>query len=312
MTKFAIAYITGRDDPRLDWLVDGISDGAHPNDEITLIVIDQLAAWDKAREIRQLGFRETSAIQRAIHAAPKPNPWSGPHRITSREWWSKSNSANTAIVLCPPDVDYIVFMDDRSKLGPHWFEAVRKGNRERKSVLAGAYERIETIDGQAKITHDHRRKHFPQGKTGCPGGWCYGCTIALPMAWALEVNGFEEGCDSLTGEDYTFGLMLANRGYRIDYSTDLFITIDRTAGNASCKGAYACTDKGKSPNDKSHAALKRFGGRSRTDPALTPDLRSLRALWHVQKMGDGTWPRPDPNMRDWFDDQLVREMQPPP
>ena len=183
-------------------------------------------------------------------------------------------------------------------------------------MLAGAYERVETRGDESVVTRDHRRdacpngtigRHSGQWAKGCGGGWLFGCTMALPLEWALEVNGFEEGCDSLTGEDYMFGLMLGNAGHRIDYAPDLFVTIDRTAGNASCKGAYACTDKGVSPHDKSHAALARFGRRKRTE--LTPDLRVLRA---AHQRGELVWPRPDPEMRDWFDGQLVRTMQPPP
>ena len=83
-------------------------------------------------------------------------------------------------------------------------------------MLAGTYERIETRGDVSIITHDHRMDKHPRGHRNCGGGWLFGCTMALPLAWALEVNGFEEGCDSLTGEDYIFGLMLDNSGRRIE------------------------------------------------------------------------------------------------
>ena len=313
--RCAIIYLTGRREPCVNWLLEGLGQQAEKADKITLVVIDQLKAWEADRGLAALGVGALPAcVDCVLHFAPKPNPWSGPARLTSREWWSKSNSANTGIVRAPADVDYLVFMDDRAKIGPNWLKAVRRGFRKRSSVLAGTYERLETKDDQTVMVGDHRRDRYPKGRENCEGGWCYGCVIALPLEWVLTVNGFEEGCDSLTGEDYIFGKMLENAGYRIDFSTELFVTLDRTLHNAGGKGGrtskgkgYAATDKGVSPNDKSHAALDRFGSRKRTE--LTPDLRALRA---ASLAGTLTWPLPDPNMADWYDNQLVREMQPPP
>jgi hypothetical protein len=154
------------------------------------------------------------------------------------------------------------------------------------------------------------------------GGWLYGCTWAAPLEWLLQVNGFEEGCDSLTGEDYILGLMLAKSGRRIDMSMDMMVALDRTRGNAGVrngagafvstagKGGYAATDKGVSPKDKSHAAIDRFGSRTRTE--FTPDLRELRRRWHEEGLGAATWPMPDPNLRDWYDQEPITSMVPPP
>jgi glycosyltransferase involved in cell wall biosynthesis len=64
---------------------------------------------------------------------PKPTIWQGQHRVTKVNWWATSNARNTGIVLA--DHDYIVFCDDRSRLGPRWIDAVRVGSRERASVL---------------------------------------------------------------------------------------------------------------------------------------------------------------------------------
>lgn len=306
--NLAIVFLTGRVEPRLDWLCDALERQAHADDRIALVVIDHLATQPD-RSLPGLGWRAVPCVTRVTHAAPKPCPWAGPHRITDRDWWSKSSSANTGLVLVPPDVNYVVLMDDRARPGPRWLEAIRGGYLRRDAVLAGAYERVETRGDVSIITRDHRMDKHPRGHRNCGGGWLFGCTMALPLAWALEVNGFEEGCDSLTGEDYMFGLMLHNAGRRIDYDAELFVTIDRTIGNASCKAAYVCTDKGVSPHDKSHAALARFGKRKRTE--FTPELRELRARWHTLNLGAAAWPMPDPEMRDWFDGQRVVEMRPP-
>ena len=63
-------------------------------------------------------------------------------------------------------------------------------------------------------------------------------------------------------------------------------------------------DKGVSPNDKSHAALRRFGTQHRTE--FTPDLRARRDL-----IARGEpFPVPDPahDWRDWYDGQPIRDM----
>ncbi len=293
----AICFMTGREDPRLDWVLDALQMQAHADDEIELIVIDALG---DQRGAHAIGFYPHRMITNLIESPPKPTVWQGKHRVTSCDWWATANARNTALVLCPEDVDFIAFLDDRARPGPHWLDEVRKSYERRDSVIAGSYEKIEGADRHT--TRDHRTGIHPGGKINCGGGWLYGCTFALPLAWALDVNGFEEGCDGLTGEDYIFGMMLQNAGHRIDFVPRLFVSQDREPGNESCKGSYACRDKGISPNDKSHAALKRFGVRKRTE--FTPDLRALRARWHA---GEG-WPLPDPNAVDWYDKQPIRDM----
>lgn len=305
--KVSVILLTGRKEPRVDWLVDAIQQQARPEDEIELIVVDAL--HDK-RPIGPIGtgnWGDDRPLKSIRLTLPKPTIWQGPHRIMDRDWWAASNGRNTGIVLASHD--YLAFVDDRCKPGPKWLATVREGCRKRQSVIAGSYDKLEGPTEARKKTTDHRRSSSPNGRTNCGGQWLYGCTLALPLEWALRVNGFEEGCDSLTGEDYIFGMMLSNAGYRIDFNTDLYVLLDREHGDVSMKGTYVCTDKGKSPNDKSHAAIRRFGARSRTE--FTPDLRELREL---MARPDATWPVPDParDYRDWYDNQPYREMRPPP
>jgi hypothetical protein len=230
-------------------------------------------------------------------APPKPTPWQGMHRITSRDWWAKSSAMNTALVLC--DTNYIVFVDDCCHVGPKWLEAVRRGELDRRSVLAGTYDKIE----RGVVTTGHRRALAPQGRPDCGGGWLYGCTFALPLAWALEINGAEEGCDGMGTEDYIFGFMLSNNGRVIDFVPDMAVMQERvevsTPGVPSIR--LQRTDKGISPNDKSHAALARFSPLKRTE--FTPDLRALR---RDRAAGNLTWSLPNPDMVDWFDQELIR------
>lgn len=298
--KASILYITGRLEPRLDWLFDGLAAQACVDDDLELVVIDlhgrQLAALERNPE-------RVAALKRIRICTPKPNIWQGPFRVTSCDWWAKSSAINTA--LCLASHDYIACLDDRSKLGPDWLDAVRKGERT-AAVICGSYDRLE--DG--KTVPDGRRTSSPSGRRNCGGGWLYGCTWALPLAWALDVNGFEEGCDGMGGEDYIFGLNLAAAGHRLDFEPRLFVSLERSSHASPQNAAYPTAqtarriDKGISPHDKSHAALARFGKRSRTE--FTPNLVELRQQIQL----GGSWPTPakHPEPRDWYDDQPIKEM----
>ncbi len=287
--RATLVFMTGRRDPRIDWMLRSLDAQAQPGDDLELIVVDALG-----RSPGDIGMIPCAAVTSVVATRPKPCVWQGPQRVTSRDWWATANARNTAIALASRD--YLVFCDDRCWLGSEWLTQVRRGERERGNVLVGSYEKLE--DG--KVTMDHRRERYPEGLVNCGGGWLFGCTFALPLEWLLEVNGLEEGCDGLTGEDYILGLMLGNRGRRIDFEPRLFVRQERSMGT---EHGYAMTDKGTAPKDKSHAALDRFGKRTRTE--MTPDLRELRRRIAA---GEGF---PDVDHRDWFDGQMIRDMTPP-
>jgi len=288
-----LVYVTARAEPRLDWLIDGLERQAQPDDDLELVVVDSLD-----RPAEQIGFRPTPCITRLVATAPKPCVWQGSQRLTSRDWWAASNARNTGIVLATRD--YLAFLDDRCHLGPAWLASIRRGERERASVLAGSYDKD---DDPAPIV-DHRRILYPAGRKNCGGGWLYGGSMALPLSWALEVNGFEEGMDGLAGEDCIFGHQIARRGRRIDFVAEMYVRKERRGG--AREHHLATADKVDGRRRKSISARLRFESRSRTE--FTPDLRALRAA--VQ--GGAGFPGVDPHAahRDWFDGQSIREMTP--
>lgn len=293
--RVTLAFITAREEPHLEWLIDGLEQQARTDDEIELIVVDALG-----RAAREIGFRPIKAISKLVETRPKPTIWQGPHRITAHDFFANANARNTAIVLC--STGYICFLDDRCKLDPGWFEAVRGGEKERDAVLCGSY----TKHWSGGIWVDHRRESDPQGKKKCLPAWSYGCNLALPLKWALKVNGFEEGCDPVGMEDCVFGHMLSNAGYRIDFVTEMAVQQDRLDDRGYLHPPkFPRQDKGESPNDKSHALIVRFCGRARAE--FTPDLTELRAAL----ARGGSFPAPDSNVdyRDWYDGSPIKNVR---
>lgn len=290
--KITIAFITAREQPCLNWLIDGLEQQARSGDKIELIVVDALE-----RPAKALGYRSIKAITKLIETRPKPTIWQGPHRITAHDFFANANARNTAIVLCR--TDYICFLDDRCKLDPAWLEAVRRGEKKRDAVLCGSY----TKHWSGGITTDHRREYEPQGKKKCLPEWSYGCNLAMPLKWALKVNGFEEGCDPVGVEDCVFGQMLSNAGYRLDFVPEMSVQQDRNDPHGYLHPVkFPRQDKGQPPNNKRQKQLDRFYRRARTE--FTPDLAELR-----KKISRGeTFPTPDPNFdyRDWYDGSSIR------
>jgi len=282
--RLSICYLTGRAEPHLEWVLQAIRKQRRKEDKIELVVVDALE-----RSQRDL-TSDVSGVEHLVVVAPKPNLWQGRHRVTSRDFWAKSQAANTAI--CRARYDYVAFLDDRCILGDRWLATIRDGYQKRTAVQAGAYERIPGA-GQKEI--DHRLQLHPNGKKRCDGGWLYGCTFALPLAWALKVNGFEEGMDGLAQEDCMFGFQLVNAGYRIDFVPSLFVTLHR---EPYAEHAYERERGG----DKLLAAQERFQKRKRTE--FTPDLRVLRSRLRA----GADFPMPDFGNLDWYDGRLIQDL----
>lgn len=288
--KITIGYITAREYPQIDWLISALDDQAKKHDEIELIVVDAFG-----RPTNLLGYRPISAIKKLVETRPKPTIWQGPHRITGHDFFANANARNTALVLC--STDYICFVDDRCKPDRKWLDEVRHAEKKREAVICGPCDRHEDWG----ISVDHRRQEAPKGRKGCSGGWCYGGNHALPLEWALDVNGFEEGCDPVGLEDCAFGHMLENAGRRIDFVTALSLQLDRQG--LAHPFAFPRQDKGEAPANKSHALQERFYRRTRTE--FTPDLRQLRD----QHARGEPFPIPSSDYRDWYDGAPVKGLR---
>jgi len=294
--RLTVAFVTGRKDPKFEWFFDSLAnqlDGEKPN----VIIVDFLA--DK----RNKEAFETHGLN-VKWVEPKPTIWQGKHKVTKEDWWAMSNARNTAFCLC--ETEWIAFLDDRCVLLPSWLEAVKKAMRE-NYIVVGSYEKrskmvVENgfIKGFDKlIGKDPRLAQSPTLKKNAPHSWFFGCTFAIPLETALKIGGFEEACDSLSMEDSIMGLNLRNSGFEIVFDPSMRMIEDRTDGETASghgiDGVMKRSDFGKSPKDKSHAALERFGKRKTTE--FTPNLTEIR-----EKVLKGE-PFPEPvNPRvDWYD-----------
>lgn len=301
--SLTIAFITSKEHPCFDWFMDSLNRALDRYKGIfEVLIVDA--------EIAKRPSSLTSSHIR--HVAPKPTVWSGPHRLTKEDFWSASNARNSAFCLC--QTTHIAFCDDRCVVMPGWLEAVFRAEKDNYAVC-GAYEKrtgmtVENgvikhggiITGEdCRLAYLNKIGHGPN-LFDAPGNWMFGCTFALPLEWALAVNGFEELCDSLSMEDVIFGMHLANAGYPIKYDPSMKIVEDRTPEH--CGPVMKRTSKERWPNDtedKGHAALKKFGSEKRAQHQW--DLRQIRE--HVLK--GGAWPIPTGPRTDWFDGQQLSD-----
>lgn len=307
--KLTIGFCTNRDKPQFQWFLDSLIPQVRDDDRIQVLAI----ASDNSRDISLIGAPSPTKFE--CHPA-KPTVWSGASRLTKEDWWSKSNFLNTA--LCLGNHEYFCTMDDRSVILPGWLDAIR---RQQESpfpyVLLGRYEKrvgmkvengvithggkIVGVDSRFEYCEQHYEKRGMKPPFKAPGEWSYGCTICLPLEWALRVGGFEEEhCDGLSGEDYIFGKMLENNGYPLFYEPRMIMVEDRTP--EECGPVAIRRDKGVSPKDKSHAALDKLKGLKHTLNKF--DIRQLRHDALARK----PWPPPSGSATDWFDNQPLSEM----
>lgn len=292
--KLSIGMITARKEPEIEWFLDSLERQKKPKDEIEVIIVDLLC-------------ESAVNICEGVSRHPvKPSVWQGPHRLTMENWWAISSARNT--FTCLAKHDFIAFTDDRCVLATTWLQAVRDA-MEGNYAVAGSYEKrsgmkVENgkiIEPGEIIGVDFRnpkRQNLPPRKTY--GGDWFGCTSALPLEWVLEQNGHDERLDSLGLEDVVFGNRLAQNGRVTMFDSRMKIIEDRTPEH--CKDMPKRTDKGISPNDRSHAMLDKFGGGKRAGHPF--DIRDVRN----RALAGEPWPMPWGPTHDFWDGEPLGEM----
>jgi hypothetical protein len=313
VTHLSICYFTCRLDPKIEWFVDSFAKQCeefklHELCDIKLVIVDFHA---DSRSMDWVGLKLCHYIKEFVHTTPKPTVWQGKHRLTKENWFAASNARNTAICLAPDG--YIAFVDDLSVLRPGWVEAVRDAMHS-KHIVLGTYKKVKKLvveDGLVMAWeewpsgNDSRAGQF-RGRVKFPaaGSWLFGCSLVAPVEAFLDINGFDEDCDGLSSEDYIAGIMLEKRGweFRMDTRMMTFESEEDHVGTG-----FRREDKGKSPNDKSHAILNMVlkGGRTMAPNYFgAGGIREMRA----KILAGGEFPERNGPSHDWFDGQLLSEL----
>jgi len=289
------AFISCREQPKFRWFLDSLRNQG--GNDAPIIFVDGYSS-------RALG----TIADGVLHVAPKPTVWSGPHRLTKDEWWSKSSSLNSAICLCK--TDWIAFCDDRCVLNPGWLDSVREAMAGNYSVC-GSYSKhsdLKVENGVVKnygqlMGQDHRDR--PGGAEHFKHHWFFGCTFALPLEWALQVNGFEELLDGLGAEDTQFGSMLRANGFEMKYDPRMRVLQDRTPGE--CGPEMKKTSKRRYDHDKEakdYKAIERFYGQKQSQHPI--NLREIRAKVLAGEPFPHHGGQPS---HDWFDGQPIKDFE---
>lgn len=330
MTDLTIAYITFRKFPRFEWFARSLRRELRSMPDVDhtrlqLLVIDgrlwETLAGDAAAGIARKFEFHSAAIEELPwldlqHTTPKPTPWQGPARQTTKDYFAAASTRNTAFMLAKNP--HVVFVDDLSVLLPGWLKAHYYA-AEHRMVLAGTTCKNKDI----VVTNDGRIQSYVEYKPGrdsrlklitapgewqrCPGSWLYGGTFSVPLELALDINGQDEIHDSIGGEDYDFGIRLERAGANI--------SICRTCGTFEDEDGHHTEapmvrldklwphEDGPYSSNRLLNDLLRHSGRLETKG----NYFNLREVRETLKNG-GTFPQPPGNMRHWVDNQPLSEM----
>jgi GT2 family glycosyltransferase len=216
----SIVYITHRPNPVFAWFVDSLAAQAEPDAALEVIFVDGLHDSGRSSALEELvagrfGFR---------HVPAKPNPWNGPHRLTRAQYSAPASARNTGIVYASKP--YVVFVDDLCVLAEGWWRQVKEAARERL-VVGGAYQkRHEMVVRGGKLLSSRLEPggldcRWERGDddacVAIGGGELFGAGIGAPRDLLVALNGFDELCDPIGGEDYHLGLRIEWAGVPVHY-----------------------------------------------------------------------------------------------
>lgn len=224
-----IAFLTNRKEPMIEWFFDSLHlECGGDYTDLKIIVIDFWAQDCDAWTLDDVAKRKADFTSKShwpfVHVPPKPTVWQGKYRLAKINYFAAANTRNTA--LCLADDGYLVFVDDLAVLLPGWLGQVREAMAQRY-IACGSYSKVLNLQVMKGVVtnyqyqpngRDTRLEHVKgDSPQKCGGGWAFGCSIAIPVEALLQVNGFDEDCDSMGFEDVICGIMLERQGYQLMY-----------------------------------------------------------------------------------------------
>ncbi len=220
MSAITIVYLTYREEPRFEWFADGLSKQLGDG-QVEVLLVDGVYTPERTARFTDI-VRGRFEFR---HVPAKPTPYAGRYRRTSRDFFSAASARNTGVVHAT--TPYLVFVDDLSVPMPGWWHEVQAAATA-SAVVAGAYQKhyeMVVEDGVLVSSRAEPAGRDSRWAQGSDTGWAtiggsqlFGSSVAAPRDLLLEVNGFDELCDSIGGEDWHFGVRVEWTGTSIHYS----------------------------------------------------------------------------------------------
>lgn len=231
--KISIIFSTNRIEPKFEWFCDSLFNQTGPQDRdlMKLVFVDYVLSITDDKEVRTKKVLDAVGGRfDFIHVQPKPSIYQGKERKTKTEMFSPASARNTGYIYS--EGDYVVFVDDVAVLMPSWWGAVWQAVVHNR-ITCGSYWKHSNmnVSNGNLLTSDasemgrDSRWFLPGAENGAiklPGGSMYGCSFGIPSSSFESVNGFDEMCDSIGGEDYQFGIRLNNSGHTVYYDRKMY------------------------------------------------------------------------------------------
>lgn len=289
----SIIFSTNRKEPCFDWFCDSLYNQTGPQDreQIKLVFIDYVLGKTDDKEARHKKvFDAVGGRFSFTHTTPKPNLYQGETRKTKTELFSPANARNTGYMFS--EGDYVVFVDDVAVLMPSWWGAVWQAYVHRR-ITCGSYWKhyhMDVDNGNLvnSVTHEKGRDSrwfllpgVDRGPVVLPGGSLYGCSFGITSEAFERVNGFDEMCDSIGGEDYHLGIRLNNAGYKIYYDRTMYSV---ESEELHVQDYLMLRDDRLVSDEQYMARLNEFGISSRTVPGRADSSHMILDILHGKRL----------------------------
>lgn len=285
----SFVYTTCRKNPKFEWFVDSLYNQAVEESfdlsKIELILVDFELQYDESR--REMMSQIVNNRIKFTHVEPMPSPWQGKHRLSSRDCFSASLARNTGV--CYVSNNYVFFIDDLSVLEPGSFKHMVEYATNR-IVVAFGYKKVWDLQVENGVI-TNKREHeggidyrLRQGDSfrQIGGSQLYGYS-GSPLSVLLSVNGYDEICNSVAGEDYHYGMRIDKLGIPIFYTSKvLFYESEDLAdqGNVFLRRDPLLSEQQYSDLMKRYNIVKRWTVGARTDVShLILDMLTRNKSW---------------------------------
>jgi len=224
----SFVYVTCRKYPKLEWFVDSlynqISEIKFDIKKVQIVIVDYELQYDENNIRKDMVNKIINNRFDYIHVSSKPSNIQGKYKLTKINYHACSIPRNTGI--CYVKYDYIVFIDDLSTLGEGLFKEIVKSATS-KIVVGFGYKKVHNlsvIDGKIISKTEHEGGIDSRLKLGklfrkISGSQLYGYS-ASPLSVILKVNGYDEFCNTMGGEDYHYGMRIDKLNIPIYYNAN--------------------------------------------------------------------------------------------